>query len=145
MKPTDPIFLVAPREISQARFKQIIKHYLPKAPLVIGISKESYVVGFEGQPQFRMLERATIQPIIDQINARSSVSSIEILEYRQSDLVAILSSHNFSRVLLINGSWKFTFQNHPAYQVLKERDIPFKYISPFTDEAEAKAYEVSHL
>lgn len=138
------IFMAAPREMSVARFKQIVQHYLPKASLVVGISKEPYVVGFEGQPQFAMLERSVIQPIIDRVNAASSARSIEVIEYAQAELADLLATHNFKRVLLVNGSWQYTFQNHPAYSVLAERDIPFKYISPFVDEDEAKAYEAIH-
>ncbi len=148
MKPSNydgMIFIAAPREMSVARFKQIVKHYLPKAPIVVGISKEPYVVGFENQPQFRMLECSVVQPVIDKVNAASKSSQIEVVEYNQLELAAILESNNFKRVLLVNGSWKFTFQNHEAYKVLVENDTPFKYISPFCDEAEAKAYEASHL
>ncbi len=140
----DAIFIAAPREISAARFKQLIKHYLPKASIILGISKQPYVAGFDGQPQFRMLEQGTVQPIIDAVNERSKINMIEVLEYDQSELPTILSSHNFKRVLLVNGSWKFTFQNHEAFKVLTERKIPFKYVSPFIDEDEARAYEATH-
>lgn len=138
------IFIAAPREISQARFKQIIKHYLPKAPIILGISKEPYVVGFEGRPQFTMLKRSDIESIVQKVNTASPKHSIDIFEYSQSELASLVSENNFSRVLLVNGSWKFTFQNHPAYTVLKEREIPFKYISPFASEDEAMEYDVSH-
>lgn len=147
MKPDsyrDMIFIAAPREMSQARFKQIMKHYLPKASILVGISREPNVVGFEEQPQFKMLKRSTIQPIVDRVNALKGAHQIEVLEYSQAELPEIVSSHEFKRVLLVNGSWKFTFQNHSAYAVLNERRIPFKYISPFVDEDEAKAYEASH-
>lgn len=140
----DMIFLAAPREMSAARFKQIVKHYLPKASLVVGISKESYVAGFEDQPQFRMLERSFVQPLIDKVNAAAGPRRIEVLEYGQSELASLVAEYAFKRVLLVNGSWKYTFQNHPAYKVLVERDIPFKYISPFIDEREAKEYEAIH-
>lgn len=142
------IFLAAPREMSAARFKEIIKHYLPKAPLIIGISKEPYVIGFENQPQFKMLKSENIQSIIDKVNAASKKTLIEVFEYSQSELAVILDTpftpQPFKRVLLVNGSWKYTFQNHIAYRVLLHREIPFKYISPFVDEAEAKAYEAGH-
>lgn len=138
------IFIAAPREISAARFKQIVKHYLPKASIVLGVSKEPCVVGFEGQPQFRMLERAAVQPIIDKVNAASSDRQIYVLEYSQTELAEVVAVHRFSRVLLVNGSWKFTFQNHPAHQVLVGSNIPFKYISPFSSEKEAKNYEALH-
>lgn len=138
------IFLAAPREMSQARFKQIVKHYLPKASIVVGVSREPYVVGFENQPQFKMLERSVIQPVIDKVNTLGGSHRIEILEYNQVELPEIVSRHSFKRVLLVNGSWKFTFQNHAAFTVLNDRKIPFKYIPPFIDDIEAKTYEASH-
>lgn len=138
------IFIAAPREMSAQRFKQIVKHYLPKAPLVVGISRELYVAGFENQPQFKMLERSAVQSVIDTVNAISGNKRIEVLEYSQPELVSVVAEHAFKRVLLVNGSWKFTFQNHPAYKVLVERGIPFKYISPFADENEAKNYAATH-
>lgn len=139
----DTIFIVAPREVSQARFKQIVKRYLPKAPIVLGVSKEPYVVGLEGQPQFAMLDLRTVQPVIDRVNAVSP-GAIRVLAYSQSELADIVAAHRFKRILLVNGSWHYTFQNHPAYQVLLERNIPFKYLSPFVDEDEAHAYEQHH-
>lgn len=138
------IFIAAPREMSVARFKQIVKQYLPKGSLALGISIESYVGGFDGQPQFRMLGSSAVQPVVDRVNAVSKTNQIKVIEYSQSGLVSLLETNNFKRVLLVNGSWKFTFQNHLAYRVLIERDIPFKYISPFIDEDEARAYEKTY-
>lgn len=139
----DTIFIAAPREMSLARFKQIIKRYLPKASIVLGISKEPYVAGFEGQPQFAMMDLRAVQPVIDRVNAVSP-GSIRVHAYNQSELAAVVAVHAFKRVLLVNGSWRYTFQNHSAYQVLTERGIPFKYLSPFVDEDEARTYEKSH-
>lgn len=138
------IFIAAPREISAARFKEIIKHYLPKSSILLGISKEPYVVGFEDQPQFKMLQLGEVRSTIDKVNDLKDAHRIDVIEYNQTELAAIITDHNLKRVLLVNGSWKYTFQNHPAYKILVERKIPFKYISPFLDEAEAKAYEESH-
>lgn len=139
------IFIAAPREMSLARFTQIIKHYLPKGNIILGISVEEYVVGFEDQPQFRMLERKTIQPIIDKVKDSSSPYKIQVLEYAQKDLpklVEKLSSNQ--RVLLVNGSWKYAFHNSESYKVLLKNNVAIKFISPFVDEQEAQKYEKSH-
>ena len=65
LKDLKATFIVAPREVSVARFKELIKTYLPKGNVVLGIANEPFVEGFEGQPQFRMLELTTVQKTID--------------------------------------------------------------------------------
>ncbi|HZP55702.1 MAG TPA: hypothetical protein VFB03_02960, partial [Candidatus Saccharimonadales bacterium] len=45
-------FIIAPRQISQNRFKQLLKENLNEANILLGISKEPYVLGLEGQLHF---------------------------------------------------------------------------------------------
>ncbi len=139
------IFIVAPREMSVRRLTEIVKHYLPKGNIVLGISKEPYVVGFEGQPQFKMLERETVQPIVDKIDTSSSPYKVKVFEYSQKDLASIVGGLTYSqRVLLVNGSWQYTFHNSEAYKALMANNVPVKFISPFVDENEAHEYEKTH-
>lgn len=139
------IFIAAPREMSAGRFTEIVKHYLPKGNIVVGISEEEYVVGFENQIQFKMLQQETIQPIIDKVATSDSPNKIYPFLYSQKDLEIIAANlTDAQRVLLVNGSWKYTFHNSAAYKVLLENNVPIKFISPFVDEDEAKAYEKSH-
>jgi hypothetical protein len=49
-------FIAAPREISAARFTQLVKEFLPKGNVVLGLAKEDHVSGFENQPQFKTLQ-----------------------------------------------------------------------------------------
>src|ERR1700741_1480297 len=141
LKELKAIFVVAPRELSTKRFTQLVKEYLPQWNLVIGISYEPYILGFEGQPQFQMLQSATIQPVIDKIAASGSQNQVYILEYSQRDLPYILEKVPFAQVLLVNGSWKYSFHLSPAYYVLAQSKTPFSYISPFTGEDAAREYE----
>lgn len=139
------IFIAAPRELSARRFTEIIKHYLPKGSIVLGISSEPYVMGFENQPQFRMLEQATVQPIVDKIAASNSPYKVTILTYSQNELANIVKRlHKDQRVLLVNGSWKYAFHNSESYKILSANSVSIKFISPFVDEAEAHEYEASH-
>jgi deoxycytidylate deaminase len=139
------IFIAAPREMSAKRFTEIVKHYLPKGNIAIGISDEEYVVGFENQPQFRMLKQDVIQLVIDKVAASDSPNKVYPFVYSQRNLEKIVANLNDShRVLLVNGSWKYTFHNHPAYKILFDRHVPIKFISPFVDEDEAKQFEASH-
>lgn len=139
------IFIAAPREMSAKRFTEIVKHYLPKGNIVLGISKEEYVVGFEGQPQFTMLKQGTVQPIIEKIMNSPSPNKIYPYVYSQGDLGSVVNNLRAGqRVLLVNGSWLYAFHNSAVYKLLTENNIPIKFISPFCDEKEAQEYEVLH-
>ncbi|MDB5178318.1 MAG: hypothetical protein JWN01_261 [Patescibacteria group bacterium] len=134
-------FIAAPREISVKRFTQLIKTYLPRGNIILGLAKEDYIAGFEGQPQFRTLQAATVQPIIDKVNASSGKHTIAALSYAQRETKYILEKLALQRVVLINGSWKQAFHTTENYYTLINRHIPYEMISPFTDEAEAREYE----
>lgn len=134
------IFIVAPRAISSARFIQIVKQYLPKANILLGISKEEYVLGFENQPQFRTLALNDVQQTIDKVNASRTSHKIATLSYLQRDLPHILQKIAMQRVVLINGSWQYSFHVRPEYYALANRHIPYDMISPFANENEAIAY-----
>jgi deoxycytidylate deaminase len=135
-------FIMAPREISTARFKELLKTYLPKGNIVFGLSKENYVSGFEDQPQFRMQKLDNIQNIIAQVNDSASPHKIYTLGYFQRELTYLLESLSFARVVGINGSWKYAFHTQPPYYVLANKRISYELISPFASETEAKSYEL---
>lgn len=134
--------IAAPRELSAARLKQLIKSYLPKGNMIIGLAKEPYVMGFEDQPQFRMYKPdAAARKIIDQVNAASKTNKIYTLAYFQRETEYIFDQLKFERVVLVNGSWKYSFHTQKPYYVLARRHIDFDMVSPFASEDEAKAYE----
>lgn len=134
------IFIAAPRELSAQRFIQLVKEFLPQANIVLGVSKELYVEGFEGQPQFKMLRIDLIQPIIDKVNASSEKHKIYTLRYFQRELPFVLEKSGSRQAIFINGSWHRSFHTRPEFYALVKRAIPYKLVSPFCDEAEAKAY-----
>ncbi len=135
-------FIAAPRELSEKRFKQLIAAYLPKGNIVLGISKEAYVLGFEDQPQFRMLSQQAIQKVIDAVNAAGKGRvSITVLMYFQRELPYILEKLRFKHVVFVNGSWQHVLHSSPAYYYLASTRTPYDMVSPFTDEKEAEAYE----
>lgn len=135
------IFIAAPREISHKRFIQIAKQYLPKANLILGLANEPYVDGFEEQPQFRTLAADQFEEVIAKINANPQEHKIYTLRYNQRDLKHILNEFDFSNVLLINGSWKYSFHTTEPFYVLAKKHASYQLISAFLDEAEALAYE----
>jgi deoxycytidylate deaminase len=134
------IFIPAPREMSVERFTQIIKQYLPIGNIVLGCNSDSYVDGFDGQPQFKLLQIETIKDVVSKVNQSKSPNKIIVLYYRQSDILSVYEKIKFKRVLLVNGSWRYSFHLRPEYNALVSKDIPFEFISPFVDENEAIAY-----
>lgn len=142
LRDLNAVFIMAPREISQARFKEIIKAYLQKSDIVLGIAKESYVLGFEEQPQFRMQMPEAFGKIINQVNDSASPHKIHLLSYFQRELQYILESLKFSKVIGINGSWKYAFHTQAPYYVIANQKADLELISPFTGEVEARAFEM---
>jgi deoxycytidylate deaminase len=135
---------MGPREISLARFKELAKAYLPKGNIILGLTKEDYILGLEDQSQFRTLRLEALQQTIDLINEKSP-HKIYTLNYFQRELRYILESLDFQKVIGVNGSWKYAFHTQPPYYVLAHRRIDYELISPFTDEAEAKAFETKTM
>jgi deoxycytidylate deaminase len=135
-----PIFVLAPREMSCARLKQLIKTYLPQGNLLFGLAREAYVLGFEEQSQFRMLQRKDIEPLMTKVNATSQHHTVSTITYDQRDAKFLLTKLKLSKVILVNGSWKFVFHARPEYFTLQTAAIPFEHVSPFADEQEAVDY-----
>lgn len=142
LKELDATFVLAPRDMSVKRITNLVKEYIPKANLVIGIAKESYIDGFEGQPQFKTLRHTEeLQELINKVNNSPSRYKIYTLHYFQRDAKYILEKAGFKRVLLINSSWNNSFHTREEYYVLVSEKINFKFLSPFVDEQEAVDYE----
>lgn len=133
-------FIAAPREISVKRFTQLIKTYLPKGNIVLGIASEPYILGFEGQPQFRTLQAKTLAALIQKVNAQASPHKIYTLTYSQRDIVHILQKITFKRAVFVNGSWSLSFHTLPTFYATTQASLPYQLVSPFANEAEAKAY-----
>lgn len=139
------IFVPAPRQLSNERLKQLIKLYLPQGNLIFGIAKEPYVLGFEGQPQFKTLQINDIQPLLETVNARSEKHKIYLLEYAQAELKYIFAQLTIKKVALISGSWKYTFHTQaPFYELVKKR-IGYEMLSPFVSEQAAQDYAAAAM
>lgn len=134
-------FIMAPREVSVERFTQLIKDYLPKSNIVLGIAKEKYIDGFDDQPHFRTLQLKDLRPIIDKVNTSKTPRKIYTLEYFQRDVDHVVDKLRFKHVVLVNGSWRYAFHNRSTYYTMVNKGITYDMVSPFTDETEAKAYE----
>lgn len=136
------VFIAAPRALSSKHFTKLAGAYLPKHNVVLGLAKESYIQGFEGQPQFRTLTlNAELESVIAKVNTSSLPHKIYLLCYFQHEAKFIFEKVDFAKVLLVNGSWRYGFHNRPEYYVLASKQTDFQFISPFANEAEAKAYD----
>ncbi|HEX6462648.1 MAG TPA: deaminase [Candidatus Saccharimonadales bacterium] len=133
-------FIAAPRELSAKRFTQLVKAYLPAGNIVVGLAKEAYIDGFNGQPQFKTLNIETIQPIIDKVNTSASKCKIHTLHYFQRELPFVLEKIGCKQALFMNGSWHRSIHTRPEFYTLVKLGIPYRLLSPFCDEAEARAY-----
>ena len=134
-------FIAAPRELSNKRFTELVKTYLPKGSIVLGLAKEDFVEDFESQPQFRTLKVETVQAIIDKVNEASPKHKIYTLSYFQREVHYLFEKLDFQKVVLVNGSWHRSFHTRPEYYTLINRQIAYEMISPFVNEVEAKTYE----
>jgi deoxycytidylate deaminase len=135
------VFVAAPRELSVARFKQLVKQYLPQGNIVLGLAKEPFVDGFDQQPQFTTLQARTVQGVSTQVNDANPAHRIYTLHYFQRELPHLLDKLHFKRVVLVNGSWQHVFHVSPAYYTLAGQGIAYDMVSPFASEDEARAYE----
>lgn len=140
LKDLKAVFILAPREITQKRFTQLIKQYLPIGNIVVGFAEEDYINGFENQPQFKTLKYSVVRDIIDKVNNSASPNKITSLHYNQSGVLHILDKIPFKSVILINGSWQHSFHLRSEYYALVSKKIPFELVSPFVDEDEALEY-----
>ncbi|HUC96558.1 MAG TPA: deaminase [Candidatus Saccharimonadales bacterium] len=140
LKDMNAIFIPAPREMSIARVTQLIKQYLPIGNIILGCSTEPYIIGFEGQAQFKTLQSDAFGDIVSKVNGSASPHKIAVLHHSQSDSVHIFEKIKFQKALLVSGSWSNSFHTRPEYYMLVSKKIDFVYISPFVDENEAKKY-----
>jgi deoxycytidylate deaminase len=138
-------FIAAPREISAKRFTQLVKQYLPKGNIILGLAREPFIEGLDGQPQFRTLQATTVQAIIDKVNQAPQANKIYTLAYAQRETRYLFEKLDFARVVLLRGSWKFTFHTQAPYYALVNRGTPYEMLSPFADEDEARTYEAATM
>lgn len=133
-------FIAAPRELSSARFTQLVKTYLPQGNVILGLAKEPHVQELEDQPQFKMLGLETVAPIITKVAQASPTHKIYTLSYFQRDLKFVLEKVDFARAVFVNGSWYHAFHLRSEYYALVNHNTPHKLVSPFANEDEARTF-----
>lgn len=142
LRAIDAIFIAAPRKISKKRFTQIVKEFLPVGNILLGLAKEQYIDGYDSRPHFATLSYDEVKSIIEKVNQSSPKHKIYTLSYSQKDIKYIYEKITFKKVLLVNGSWQYSFHTRPEYYILSGRSVDYQMISPFCDEVEAREYEI---
>ncbi len=133
-------FVLAPRAMSEERLSDIVKTYLPKGDIVLGIAKEPYVEGFEGQLSFMTLSLDTAQDIVEKVASSNLPQKLYVLQYFQREIDFIVDKLQPKHAVLVNGSWHQAFHTRSTYYVLVRSGVSFEYISPFINESEAEQY-----
>lgn len=133
-------FVMAPRDLSGERLVALVKTYLRMGNVVFGVAKEPYISGFEEQPQFRTLPLDIVLRLTEAIEKAKLTHQIHIVSYPQNEVDEVIRAIRPNRVVVVRGSYLYAFHRRSTYELLKKRGIPFEYASPFSDEAEAKAY-----
>jgi dCMP deaminase len=129
-----PIFVLGARDISQKRIQQLNQKLAAKRPVVWGCLTDEYIPGLEESPQFKSLTLAKLKKSLKQ------QKTVRVLNYPQRYAKYILEEINWSAVIAIHGSWHKAFHYRPEYYVISKKQLPYKLVSSFVDETEAKKY-----
>ncbi len=133
-------FVLAPRAVSEERLSEIVKTYLPKGDIILGIAKEPYIDGFEGQLSFKTLSFDATQSLVQKITAANLPHKLYVLQYFQREIDFVVDKLQPKHAVLVNGSWHQAFHTRSTYYVLTRLGVSFEYISPFLNESEAEQY-----
>ncbi|NCU40918.1 hypothetical protein EOL73_04140, partial [Candidatus Saccharibacteria bacterium] len=134
------VFVMASREMSDLRLLQLVKENLPKGNVVFGVAEEEFVDGFEGQTQFKTLPVIPVQTLADKIRKSGIKNRLYVLIYPQKDVDAVVRAIRPHQAVVVRGSYMYPFHRSSTCALLEKRNIPYEYVSPFVDEAEAVEY-----
>lgn len=142
---TEPIFILAPRQLNPRRCLQLTRQLLAKLSsanqprmIVWGASLQPHVAGLTDCPQFRTTSAQDLAAALADLTPADQ-HLIRIINYQpdaELDLVKFLQP---KIVIGINGSWHLAFHYRPLYHWLTDTHTQYKLISPFENEAEARA------
>lgn len=134
------VFIMAPREMSDSRLVQLVKENLTKGNVIFGVAEEPFVDGFSGQAHFRTQSLEPVLRLTGLIEKAKLAHTLQVLVYPQKAVDEVIRAIRPRRVVVVRGSYLHVFHRRTTYELLQKRGIPFSYVSPFTDENEAKMY-----
>lgn len=133
-------FIMAPRSVSPDRLAQIIKKALAESAVVLGVSKEPFVVGLENQPQFTMAPLRAAESVAKRALRMKSDNKLSIIVYRQTEVDEVIRFLRPNKVIAVRGSYYHAFHLRSTYEFLSKKQIPYELVSPFMDERQAIHY-----
>lgn len=140
LRASKAVFVMAPREMSDERLVQLVKENLSKGNVIFGVAEEEFVDGFSGQAHFRTEPLEPVLRLAELIEKAKLAHTLQILVYPQKDVNEVIRAVRPRRVVVVRGSYWHVFHRRTTYELLQKRGIPFEYVSPFTNEDEAKSY-----
>ncbi len=142
LKELQATFIAAPREMSAERFKQLVKQYLPLGPIMLGLSKDPFVAGFEGQPQFKTLSFEAVRGIVDKVNASRTPHRIYTLAYFQREAKFVFGEllRVICDAIIMNEKREVLFQERPEDAQLEHNylTLPGGGVEDFTTTLEVE-------
>lgn len=134
-----PVLILGPRSISASRIQQLTRQLIDKRPVVWGCLSEKYILGLDDSPQFEALTLTDLTQALEQLEPEKK-KNLAILSYSQNNAASVIKKFPWSAVIGINGSWHRAFHYRNECRVIKKKHLPYKLVSSFVDEAEAKQY-----
>ena len=133
-------FVMAPREMSEECFRKLVKDMLSKGNIICGVAEEDYVEGYEDQPQFKMIDSSVVSGLASTVAKAHLPHGLYVFTYPQKQLDEVIRAIRPNDVVVVRGSYKYPFHRKSTFDLLKRRNIPFRYVSPFSSEEDAKNY-----
>lgn len=137
---TDKSFILGMAYVNVLKLKEIILKEVKKNRLVIiGDLVENYVSGLEDGEQFRKMDFAQVNNILESINSKYQNLLIH-LTYSQNDVKFVLREFKPTRMIGFYGSWAGVLHYNSVYWECIKNDIEVITHSPFIVEDEAKKH-----
>lgn len=134
------IIFLGSRNLSKQRITDLIKKFTHQHQLIFTCYKEPFISGFEHCPQFASLKLKKVQTVLDNFPAEIQ-NKVSILQYPKAYEKYLIKELKPSVVMIVRGSYQYAFHYTDTFYQLVKADLPYKLLSPFIDEQEAKQYE----
>ncbi len=141
LKNLKPIFILGGVRTTEKRLSFLVKNLIKQNKnVLIGVLKDKFINGFEGQEQFETQSFEDTKKIINKLETDFN-KKITILFYFQRNTKYILKDIDPSFVLIFNSSFKYAFHFTEIFYTLIKQKINYKLISPFFDKNEALEFD----
>ncbi|MEI6886617.1 MAG: deaminase [bacterium] len=133
-------FISGSREMTYERILELFKENIRSGDIVWGIYEEDYIAGFDGQIQFKTLDKSFLKQLENKIEKATIDRKIYFLKYSQKDSTYVIEKIKPTKAIFVNASWQGVFHRSDVFYKLFAKEIKYDLVSPFVDENEAKQY-----